>query len=448
MQEPPAKRPCSNERALRAMTEGLYCSITNSLFVDPVSADDGQIYERAAISRWLGSNDTSPVTGAVLASKRLVALPAVRTMVAQVVEAGTLPDDEVREWLLRKGIWAGDTAEAKELLSRAVAMGSVDAGYYYARRLIIEAAEAGMQEAQAALLRLDGSASQTSEMLYVVGGDTCYTKTIECFDSATQAWTKGSSIPMLHQTRATVLDGKIYAIGERRVIPSFDPAAQEWTSSRMETTTPRSCACVVSFGDKIYVMGGYLRDDLDGGNLRTLPVTEKSVECFNPARQEWTVAPDMGCPRKFACAAVLHGKIYVIGGHHELGASRVECFDPATEAWTEVPNMYKHRDSACAAVLGGKIYVMGGVSGRSTKVECSVECFDPITQVWTRAPAMNTKRYGACAAVLGGRIYVMGGKRDVEEPMKSVECFDPATRTWTAAPAMGEDRYCSSAVVL
>ena len=71
-------------RALRAVTEGLYCSITGSLVVDPVSAADGQIYEKEAISRWLASHDTSPNTGAVLPSKALVALPAVRAMVAQV----------------------------------------------------------------------------------------------------------------------------------------------------------------------------------------------------------------------------------------------------------------------------------------------------------------------------------------------------------------------------
>ena len=102
--EPAAKRRCSAEAALRGMAEGLRCSITGSLLIDPVSAADGQIYEREAITRWLSNHATSPNTGAELASKSLVALPAVRTVVLQLVEAGALQDDEVREFLLQKGV--------------------------------------------------------------------------------------------------------------------------------------------------------------------------------------------------------------------------------------------------------------------------------------------------------------------------------------------------------
>ena len=195
---PPAKRPCSAERALHAVAEGLHCSITGSLLVDPVSAADGQIYERAAITRWLANNDTSPNTGAVLSSKALFALPAVRAMAAQVVEAGTLPDDEAREWLLRKGVLAGNSAEGKELLARAHAMGSVHAGFHYGRLLIRDAAEAGMPEAQAALQRLDAPLSAAEgTVLYVVGGRANHgigVSSVECFDPVAQAWTAGPAM--------------------------------------------------------------------------------------------------------------------------------------------------------------------------------------------------------------------------------------------------------------
>lgn len=40
--------------------------------VDPVVAADGHTYERRAISRWLRSNDTSPLTGGILLHKELV----------------------------------------------------------------------------------------------------------------------------------------------------------------------------------------------------------------------------------------------------------------------------------------------------------------------------------------------------------------------------------------
>ena len=91
--------PCPAERALHDGPEGLYCSITGRLFVDPVSTADGQIYEKAAISRWLARKNTSPNTNVVLEDKSLVALPAVRTMVAKLVDAETLPKEEVRDYI-------------------------------------------------------------------------------------------------------------------------------------------------------------------------------------------------------------------------------------------------------------------------------------------------------------------------------------------------------------
>ena len=42
--------------------ENLVCPITHQLFVDPYIAEDGRLYEKAAISKWLNSEKRSPVT--------------------------------------------------------------------------------------------------------------------------------------------------------------------------------------------------------------------------------------------------------------------------------------------------------------------------------------------------------------------------------------------------
>ena len=75
------------------------CPITYELFIDPVRAEDGQIYERAAIATWLQTHDTSPNTGVALAHKKLVSLPAVRSTIELLVDKGAVPHDEVCEWL-------------------------------------------------------------------------------------------------------------------------------------------------------------------------------------------------------------------------------------------------------------------------------------------------------------------------------------------------------------
>ena len=45
------------------------CSITQELFKCPVITSDGHSYEREAISKWLSTNNTSPLTGKPLADK-------------------------------------------------------------------------------------------------------------------------------------------------------------------------------------------------------------------------------------------------------------------------------------------------------------------------------------------------------------------------------------------
>ena len=46
----------------KAVVQNLVCPITHQLFVDPYIAEDGRLYEKAAISKWLNSEKRSPVT--------------------------------------------------------------------------------------------------------------------------------------------------------------------------------------------------------------------------------------------------------------------------------------------------------------------------------------------------------------------------------------------------
>ena len=57
------------------------CPITAEIMTDPVSTSDGFTYERAAITEWLRTKDTSPKTGATLESKALFPNHLVRSMI-------------------------------------------------------------------------------------------------------------------------------------------------------------------------------------------------------------------------------------------------------------------------------------------------------------------------------------------------------------------------------
>ena len=50
----------------------LICPITLQLFVDPVKAADGYIYERVAITQWISLHQTSPFTRQILQINELI----------------------------------------------------------------------------------------------------------------------------------------------------------------------------------------------------------------------------------------------------------------------------------------------------------------------------------------------------------------------------------------
>ena len=64
------------------------CSITAEIMTDPVSTSDGFTYERAAITEWLRTKDTSPKTGAKLESKALIPNHSLRSMIRAFNEKG------------------------------------------------------------------------------------------------------------------------------------------------------------------------------------------------------------------------------------------------------------------------------------------------------------------------------------------------------------------------
>merc|ERR1712216_193000 len=69
------------------------CPITHELPVDPVTAEDGKLYERAAIKQWLENHTTSPATNDEMGRKLLPALH-IRNMLRSMVKSGAVVGDK------------------------------------------------------------------------------------------------------------------------------------------------------------------------------------------------------------------------------------------------------------------------------------------------------------------------------------------------------------------
>ena len=117
-------------------------------------------------------------------------------------------------------------------------------------------------------------------------------------------------------------------------------------------------------------------------------------------------------------AAVLGGWLYVMGGEQRWDDNyeilkAVERYNPVRNVWEAVADMNTLRYGCAAAVLDGKLYVLGGESYGDPVYDsgylASVECYDVERNEWKLVGAMNHKRFRPAVAVLEGELYVMGG---------------------------------------
>lgn len=97
-------------RELAAVADEWICPITRELPWNPVLAEDGRVYERDAIHRWLKRSESprSPVSNAAM-GRALVALPQVRNTVRILAESGAVDEDKTAHWeLCRLEEWSAE----------------------------------------------------------------------------------------------------------------------------------------------------------------------------------------------------------------------------------------------------------------------------------------------------------------------------------------------------
>ena len=87
----------SGQKLASAVLSSVTCPISQALVVDPVMAEDGAIYERDQITKWLSSNNRSPVTNAAMGA-RLVAAQNTRSLVESLLESENVDDDAAAAW--------------------------------------------------------------------------------------------------------------------------------------------------------------------------------------------------------------------------------------------------------------------------------------------------------------------------------------------------------------
>jgi N-acetylneuraminic acid mutarotase len=260
--------------------------------------------------------------------------------------------------------------------------------------------------------------------------------------------------------------GKMYVSGglapgwkPKGLVYEYDPAADRWTKKKPMPLASHHVA-FADLNGKIYAFGGFVPPV--SGPPAWVPID--NVWEYDPVSDAWKGLAPMPTKRGSPVAAVVGGKIYVIGGasmhpgssepavhparpHRSLGT--VEEYDPATNTWRARSSMPTARNHAAVGVVKDKIYVIGGRLGAAFIGVASntdvVEEYDPATDGWGAVRArMLTGRSAAAWGTYGGRIYVAGGEFQNAQLMaayRALEAYDPAGNRWISLPQMPVPRH-------
>ncbi|MER5684075.1 carboxypeptidase regulatory-like domain-containing protein [Streptomyces sp. NPDC002205] len=257
-------------------------------------------------------------------------------------------------------------------------------------------------------------------------------------------WTSIADYPAgtVMDNAAVSLGGKVYSAfgygdnGIYNTMYAYDPAAGSW-SQRANPADKRENPVMAVLNGKIYATGGWGLDDRDWGH------PDGKTEVYDPATDAWTTAAANPHPLAASGVAVLDGKMYVVGGCHELdcGATDVMEYDPATDSWSRDADYPEPIAWESCGAISGKLYCAGGESssGGATR---HTYVYDPHSDSWSPAADMPIDMYGSGYTTAEGRLLVSGGVTEHDTVVTNQGFgYDPADDTWTPIPNSNNALY-------
>jgi N-acetylneuraminic acid mutarotase len=162
----------------------------------------------------------------------------------------------------------------------------------------------------------------------------------------------------------------------------------------------------------------------------------------------WTLGSPMPTPRTEIAAAIMDGKIYIVGGKTKTELTDVvEVYDPSSDTWsTNISRLPLPIDHIGLDTYNGKLYAVGGFiepdKGSHRRATNSLLIYDPVKNKWEEGEPMPTARAGLTAKFIDGILYAIGGSTgDNEGQVGLNEAYDPKTNSWTEKAPMPTARH-------
>jgi N-acetylneuraminic acid mutarotase len=156
-------------------------------------------------------------------------------------------------------------------------------------------------------------------------------------------------------------------------------------------------------------------------------------------------------PRRNHRAALINGKIYILGGTRKNFAKdatdSVLVYDLVRRELKPCPPL-PYSVCCMATVTWGNMVTLVGGMNKDGKVLNDVIMYDTETGQCQVLPSLVHKRYGCSAVIVNDVIVAMGGYNAEQGYLNSVECFTMGSEGWQELPGMIEKRKFASAVVI
>lgn len=240
------------------------------------------------------------------------------------------------------------------------------------------------------------------------------------YDLSAKTWSQSARMPNARVfIGAAVHEGKVYVTGgidpdseHSNRVDIYDPVKDRWESG---TALPEAKTrhCLVAWKGYLYAIGGF------NGNTDRRAANSGRVDRFDPRAKKWQSMPGLNVARHGSGAAILRGRIFVVGGFGASdGAGKiVESWAPSEPKWRIEPGLPEEKGFLEVASYKDHLFAIGG--GRNSH---AVLRFDGKNWQACSGPSWPSRR--SASVQIDERLLVFGGEPDQKPFLKSILLSD------------------------
>ena len=186
---------------------------------------------------------------------------------------------------------------------------------------------------------------------------------------------------------------------------------------------------------EVVVLGGFIEVGIGRSG-----VTD-TVEAYDPTTDSWRDLPRLPEPVNHGMAAVVAGRLVVMGGYSVAGEPVDSVWELVDGTWVDLPPLPAPVAAGAAVAVGDSIFLVGGAP------DGGLLRYDPTQNSWDQLSGPDQKREHLAAVSLDGEIWAIAGRWQ-GEIFNTIEIYDAESGTWRPGPSLGEARSGFGAAVV